>query len=142
MDPINDLSTLASRYGAVWNEPDPAVRHQTIVDLWAADAVEFTDSTEHRGHAALEARIAGAYEKLVAPGEYVFVAADDVVGHHNAATFTVHMVPAGGGNSTWYAAVFLTFDTDGRIERDYQFTGPEAGIRGVSVSFLTPVAAG
>ncbi|MFI5608927.1 nuclear transport factor 2 family protein [Amycolatopsis sp. NPDC051903] len=133
---------LIRRYASVWNEPDETLRRKTITELWAEDAVECTNTAEHRGHEALDARVTGAYEKFVAPGEFRFVAADDVVTHHNAITFTTHLVPAAGGVPVWSGVIFLLLGEDGRIRHDYQFTGEEAGTRAAVTEFLTRLTEG
>jgi hypothetical protein len=80
---------LADRYVALWNEPDPDRRRTMVRERWCADAVQVLDPPEEireraaelgfprttleaRGHAALEMRIARAYESFVAPGAFVF----------------------------------------------------------------------
>src|SRR2546423_1822500 len=107
--------TLFDRYVAVWNEPDPAARRRAIAELWAEDGVESPEPAEHRGHHALEARVAGAHDQFVATGEFVFVAGEEVLTHHDAVTFTTHMVPAAGGAPVWSGTIFLQLDEDGRI---------------------------
>jgi ketosteroid isomerase-like protein len=139
---MTTTTTLTSRYTAVWNEPDPAARRRAIAELWAEDGVEYTETAEHRGHAAIEARIAGAYDRFVAPGGFVFVSAEDVVTHHDAVTFTTHMVPATGGAPVWSGTVFVLLGPDGRIRRDYQFTGEETGTRVAVTEFLARLAEG
>ncbi|MER6947558.1 nuclear transport factor 2 family protein [Nonomuraea sp. NPDC000554] len=119
-----DVEKFVDRYTAVWNEPDSEVRRETIAELWSEDGVEFTDSTEHRGRQAIEARIAQAYEQLVRQGGFVFRAAGDAVGHHDAVRFTTYMVPAAGGDIAWTGFVFARLDDDGRILQDYQFGDP------------------
>lgn len=136
------MTTLISRYVAVWNEPDPAARRQAVAELWAEDGVQYTESAEHRGHEALEARVTGAHEQFVATGSFVFVTAEDVVAHHGAITFTTHMVPATGGAPVWSGTIFLLLGQDGRIRHDHQFTGAEAGTRAAVTEFLTRLAEG
>ncbi|WIX85652.1 nuclear transport factor 2 family protein [Amycolatopsis sp. DG1A-15b] len=135
-------SNLISRYVAVWNEPDAAARRSTVARLWAEDGVQYTETAEHRGHDALEARVTGAYDRFVATGEFVFTAADDVVTHHDAVTFTTHMVPATGGAPVWSGTIFLLLDEDGRIRHDHQFTGAEASTRAAVTEFLARLAGG
>lgn len=134
--------TLLDRYVAVWNEPDPAARRRAVTELWADDGVEYTESAEHRGHEAIQARITAAYDQFVATGEFAFVAVGEVVSHHDAVTFTTHMVPAKGGFPVWSGTVFVLLDQDGRIRRDYQFTGAEASTRAVVAEFLARLADG
>jgi uncharacterized protein len=116
-----DINTFASRYAALWNEPDPAVRRETIVELWADDGTQFTGENEYRGHSALAARVTAAYEEFVATGGFVFVPVGIPASHHDALKFTVHMVAALGGDPAWIGTMFVLFDADGRIQRDYQF---------------------
>jgi hypothetical protein len=123
MDAPTDLATFTDRYLAVWNEPDPALRRQAVAGLWAEDGVEFTESAEHRGHEAIEARVAHAYDEFVAAGGFAFVPAGPATHHHDAITFTGQMVPAAGGEPVWTGVMFVLLDDDGRILRDYQFTG-------------------
>ncbi len=137
-----DIGTLVSRYVSVWNEPDPAARRQAVAELWAEDGAEYTETAEHRGHTALHARITGAHNQFVATGAFVFVAAEDVVAHHDAVTFTTHMVPAAGGVPVWSGTVFVVLGPDGRIRHDYQFTGAEADTRAVVTEFLGRLADG
>ena len=42
------LGGFVDRYLRVWHEADPAMRQQLVSSLWAADAVEFTETNEHR----------------------------------------------------------------------------------------------
>ncbi|MFD4252897.1 nuclear transport factor 2 family protein [Amycolatopsis thermoflava] len=135
-------TSIAERYTAVWNEPDPDRRREAVAQLWAEDGSEFTDTSRYTGHGALEARIAGAYEQFIAPGEFVFVLEPGVVGHHGAVTFTTHMVPAAGGGPAWTGVVFLLLGEDGRITRDYQFSGADAGTRAVVTEFLRRLSEG
>lgn len=69
-----DVNTteFVDRYLQVWNEPDPDARRQLVRDLWAADAVEYTDANEYRGHEALEARVTKAHTQFVEEGGFVF----------------------------------------------------------------------
>lgn len=137
-----DVEAFVDRYVAVWNEPDTARRAQAVAALWAEDGVEFTDAREFRGHAAIEARVAEAHERFVAAGESHVTAGDDVARHHGALSFTVMLVPNRGDIAFWAAEVFVILGEDGRIERDYQFTGAQAATRGVVTEFLSRLAAG
>ena len=40
------MDTLASRYVALWNEPDPGLRRKTIEELWAADGAHLLEPPE------------------------------------------------------------------------------------------------
>ncbi|MEV4673188.1 MULTISPECIES: nuclear transport factor 2 family protein [Actinomadura] len=119
-----DIDEFGNHYIAVWNEPDPDVRHNLIAALWDDEAVEFTDSAEYRGLPAIEARIAEAHEHLVKQGGFTFRAARDAVGHHGTVRFTTYMTPAAGAEAAWTGFVFARLGDDGRIHKDYQFGNP------------------
>ncbi|MFJ8916415.1 nuclear transport factor 2 family protein [Amycolatopsis sp. NPDC102389] len=142
MTSTTDIETFASRYATVWNEPDPARRSAAIAALWDEDGVAFIGSADYRGRDAIQARVTEAHEQFVATGEFRFVAANDAVHHHNAVTFTVHMVPAAGGEPVWAGVVFALLGEDGRIHRDYQFAGAQAATRAVVTEFLSRLAEG
>ncbi|MCI2419075.1 hypothetical protein MOQ72_16645 [Saccharopolyspora sp. K220] len=123
-----DINRFVERYVAVWNEPDPVARRNTIAALWDADGVEVTESAQYHGHQELEARITEAHDQLVRAAGFVFRSADDATGHHDTIAFTTHMVPAdGGGDIAWTGRVFVVLDEDGRIRSDHQFTVPSEG---------------
>jgi hypothetical protein len=75
---MTKIAELVDRYVAVWNEPDAALRREGIAALWADDGAHFTPSLEARGYQALEARVAGAYEKWVKAEGFVFRSANNV----------------------------------------------------------------
>ena len=136
IDPI----TLVERYVAVWNEPRPDVRRTSIRELWADDGAhvlqspprEIRDAASQltfpapalqiRGHEALEARVAHAYEEFVAPGEFVFrLRGEPSRPLANVDTFGWEMVPAAGGDPAGAGHEVVVVDDDGRIAEDHQF---------------------
>lgn len=136
-----NAADFAARYAAVWNEPDEARRAEAVAGLWAEDGAEFTDTREFRGREAIGGRVAEAHGQFIATGRAQVVAGDEIACHHNALSFALRLVPA-AGEAFWAADVFVVLDDDGRIERDYQFTGAEAVTRGVVAEFLTRLEAG
>jgi len=112
---------LVDRYVAVWNEPDAALRRESIAALWAQDGAHFTPTLEARGYQALEARVAGAHEKWVKAGGFVFRSSGTAEAHHSAVRFNWEMVPAAGGAVAAAGSDFLVLSDDGRIRLDYQF---------------------
>lgn len=134
-------ASFAARYAAVWNDSDEARRAEAVANLWAEDGAEFTDTREFRGREAIEGRVAEAHGQFVATGRARVVAGDEIACHHNALSFTLRLVPA-DGEAFWAADVFAVLDDDGRIERDYQFTGAETATRGVVAEFLTRLGVG
>lgn len=86
--------------------------------MWSAPSPPSTAGT------TLEARITDAHEQFVRQGGFVFRAAGDAVGHHDAIRFTTYMIPAAGGEIAWTGLVFVRLDADGWIRHDYQFGDP------------------
>ena len=111
----------ASRYVAVWSEPDPGSRRAAIAGLWAPDGAEFVEGTHFRGHQELDARITHAYQEFVASGRYAVTSTSDVTRRDGIVTFTIQLTTP-GGEVAWAARVILFLAGDGRIREDYQLT--------------------
>ncbi|MGW6915991.1 hypothetical protein ACWGB8_19565 [Kitasatospora sp. NPDC054939] len=133
-----DPRALADRYAALWNEPDAGVRRKAIEALWAEDGVHLLQPPEDireraaglgfdrsvleaRGYAALEVRVARAYEEFVAPGEYVFRAVGEAVLLRDVLAFGWEMARTADGEVVGGGREFVVLDGDGRIRADYQF---------------------
>jgi hypothetical protein len=120
-----DPDLVASRYLAVWSEPDAELRRRAIAGLWAPDGAEFVEGVQFRGYQGLEARIAEAHEAFVASGKYTVTSPGDVTAHHDIVTLTIQLAEAGGdrgGQVAWAARVFIVLRADGLIREDYQLT--------------------
>ncbi|TYB54722.1 hypothetical protein FXF51_46595 [Nonomuraea sp. PA05] len=122
-----DVKLWADRYVAQWNESDPDRRSALIRTLWAADGTqvlvnppqEIHDAAvalafpvpplEARGHDALNARVARAYE--------TFVLLPNVLGVRWSMVSTSTGQAVGGGLD------ILALDGDGRLRTDHQFIG-------------------
>jgi hypothetical protein len=118
MDAANDL---AARYLAVWSEPDPERRRQAIAGLWAPDGLHYVGLREARGHAALEARVTGSYEKNVRDGGNRFRISGDPRMLRDAVTFQWQMLPADREQVLATGLEVLIVDHQRRILVDYQF---------------------
>lgn len=137
-----DITRWAEKYVAQWNEPDPAVRAGLIRDLWATDGVQvLVDPPEEireaaralafpvpplevRGHDALTARVARAYEMFVAAGEHTFEAAEAAaLLLANVVAVRWSMVSSRTGEAVGGGLDVLTLDDEGRIRTDHQFIG-------------------
>ena len=118
------LNELVERYVAVWNDPDPASRRATVLELWVEDGVNFTSSLEARGYADLEARVTRAHDRYVATGEHRFCLADEVQAHHGAAKLHWEMVRTDTGEVAAAGLELFLLGEDGRIVADYQFLEP------------------
>lgn len=55
---------IASRYIAAWNETDPAARRALIAEGWAEDAAYVDPLMAGRGHAEVDALIAGVQQRF------------------------------------------------------------------------------
>ncbi|MEV0294632.1 hypothetical protein [Nocardia sp. NPDC050710] len=134
------LTDLADRYLAMWNESDAEIRRTMIHDLWAADGAQILvdppqamreavaelafplPPLEVRGHDLLERRATRAYEMFVAPG-HVFVPRGP------ATQLSVRLVGFGWAMAQADGTVvgggydILALDDDGRIRLDHQHIG-------------------
>ena len=116
-----DITAIAARYLAVFNEPDAAARRAAIEDIWRPDATEFVFEVQFHGYEELEGRVIRAYQTFVATGKYTVQGVGDVSRHDDIVMFTAQLVTP-DGVVDWATRVFLLLDGDGRIREDYQLT--------------------
>ena len=117
---------LIDRYTAVWNEPNADARRATVAALWTPDGATLHRLIEARGYTALEARVAGAYEKWVRDKGYVFRPRGNAVAHHDMVKFNWEMGPPAGGEIVSVGLEYCLLEPDGRIRCAYQFIVPGA----------------
>jgi hypothetical protein len=120
-DEMIDLDRFTSRYVAMWNEADPAARHQLVVELWAEEAANFTQSFEVHGHNEIEARVTRAYDAYVAAGTYRFKATGPAAVNHDAIRIDWEMIDPRSGAAASTGTEFIILGDDNRITKDYQF---------------------
>jgi hypothetical protein len=120
------MENLVDRYTAVWNEPNADARRAAVAALWAPDGATLHRLIEARGYSALEARVAGAYERWVRDKGYVFRPRGDAVAHHDMVKFSWEMGPPTGGEIVSVGLEYCLLETDGRICCAYQFIVPGA----------------
>ena len=135
-----DTSTLADRYVAMWNEPEPDARRAAIRALWAPGATQLLHSPPQdvrdtatslgfvslafivSGHEGLDMRVTRAFEQFVAPGTYVFRRSSAPAQPlPNVVTFGWDMVSVDGGETAGSGFEVIVLDGDGRIISDHQF---------------------
>jgi hypothetical protein len=61
---MTDAKQIAEGYVALWNEPDPAVRKQTLAQGWADNATYVDPLMAGRGAAEIDGLIAGVRERF------------------------------------------------------------------------------
>jgi hypothetical protein len=117
---MTSLSDLVERYVAVWNEADAVERRRRIRALWAPDGATCHRLHDARGYDAIDARVAGSWDKWLRTGNYIF-RPKKAVGHHGVVRFDWVMVALPGGTIAAAGLSFLVLGPDGRIAADYQF---------------------
>jgi hypothetical protein len=123
---MHDIDELTTRYIAVWNEPDPDARRAAVAGIWSEDALVYTEPSEYSGLAAIQQRVAAAYEKWVKQEGYLFRATTTTDAHHDGIRLRWEMVPAAGGAAASTGVQFLLLDPAGLVRCDYQFVDPAA----------------
>ena len=135
---MHNPTQLADRYLAMWNDPQPERRGAAVRALWAPTGGQilqppqdiraraatigfFAPVLEARGHDALEARVATAYEEFVAPGKFCFRRRGEATRLNNVVKFEWEMVTVSDGEPAGGGTEFMILDEHGRIENDYQF---------------------
>lgn len=116
------LVALVDEYCNVWCEPDPDLRRQRLVAIWASNAT-YTDPTVH---AASSDELLTHITKVLArrPGSRV-ERTSGVDEHHGCVRFAWHVVQA-DGTSLPEGIDFLEVNREGRIQRVVGFFGPLA----------------
>lgn len=121
---MTEFNELAQRYVALWNEPDKEVRRKAVAELFADNGRHTDEHRDIQGHAAIEERVAIAYQQWVAEGNYTFRSVGNANGFGNVVRFNWDMVLAGSTQPAAIGFDFLVLDADGRIAVDYQFIDP------------------
>lgn len=116
-----DIDEFTKRYVTIWNEADPVARGEAVAALWSADALCCTQAAEHNGRAAIEIRVATAYDKWVGQQGYRFRPRGTAEAHHGGIRLAWEMVPADGGPAASTGVQFLILDEDDLVRFDYQF---------------------
>jgi hypothetical protein len=119
-DVMTNISQLISSYVAVWNEPKADERCRRIRSVWAPDGTTCYRLLDARGYDAIEARVAGSWDKWLREGKHIF-RPKSAVSHHGAVKFEFVMTTVPTGEVAANGLCFLLLDPDGRIKHDYQF---------------------
>jgi hypothetical protein len=115
----NESNELADRYLTMWNESDPPIRSQQIIDLWAEDGDLISDTSVSKGRAAIEARTTEMRNAHVTEG-LRFSSTDSTQSHHGLIKFSWKLAGrADAVTAAWTDLIIL--NESGRIRFDYQF---------------------
>jgi len=132
---MTETAELATRYVALWNEPDPGRRRRMIAGLWREDGrhvlqppqemreiaarpgLAMRAILEARGHGEIEARAASVYEHWVGSEGLTFRGRDDADRLGDLVKFHWEAV-AGEGEVVAVGLSVLELTADGRIARD------------------------
>ncbi|MER5299435.1 MULTISPECIES: nuclear transport factor 2 family protein [Streptomyces] len=115
---MSDLTELAGRYIAVWNEPDQAKRAAAISELFTAEATYTDPLADVQGHEGIGAVIAGARDQFKG---FDFRVLGDVDANHHIARFQWELVPASGGENIVIGFDVAVTDGAGKIRAVYGF---------------------
>ncbi|MGR8012188.1 nuclear transport factor 2 family protein [Streptomyces hypolithicus] len=115
---MSDLTDLATRYIAIWNEADQDKRAAAISDLYTPDATYTDPLANVQGHDGIGAVIAGARDQFKG---FDFKILGDADTHNNVSRFRWELVPSSGGENVVIGFDVAVTDADGRIKAVYGF---------------------
>lgn len=118
---MHDAQTLADRYVAAWNEPDPATRCAAIAALWAPGALTRGGACEPRGFGGLGKLTLASSRQNGGGGGVCFRAARTARQRGDVVTFRWEMLLTGSETVLASGLEFLIVDDEGRILVDHPF---------------------
>lgn len=89
---MSDVTSIAERYIAAWNETDPEARRRAVADLWTTDGRYVDPLADVAGTEDIAATIGAVQAQF--PG-FVFRLSGPVDGHHEQLRFAWELGPAG-----------------------------------------------
>jgi hypothetical protein len=128
---------LIDRYVAVWNEPDRDVRRRRIESVWMPGGTTCHRLLDARGYEAIEARVAGSWERWLREGKYIFRPVQ-ATSHHRAVKFDFAMVATADGKVEAQGLCYLLLDDNDRIAHDYQFNPTIDEATDLAKKYLAP----
>jgi len=130
-------SDLIDRYVAVWNEPDRDARRRRIESVWGPGGATCYRLLDARGYEAIEARVAGSWERWLREGKYIFRPVR-AIAHGKAVRFEFAMVATADGRIEAQGLCYLLSDGGGRIAQDYQFNPTVNDAADLANEYLAP----
>jgi|tagenome__1003787_1003787.scaffolds.fasta_scaffold20517293_1 SnoaL-like domain len=92
-DTTIDITSLADRYIAAWNEENPQARRRLVETVYTAEAAYADPMLKSEGHDGIETMIAAVQSTY--PG-FRFTRTSDVESHNDRIRFRWSLGPAGG----------------------------------------------
>lgn len=122
-----ELARFIERYVAMWHEPDPVRRRETVAELFAEDAENYTRRSVYRGIEAITLRVAHAHEEWVRSRGQIFEPTTNTEAHHHLVKFFWQMRPTDGGPALSVGLDVFVLDGTSKIRALYQFIEPTPG---------------
>jgi hypothetical protein len=117
---MSDPEKIVGRYTAVWNEHDPARRHELVARFYAADGYYANQSADYHGIEQVERAVTRNYEAFLSRG-FTFEVAEGAAEHHGSARVPWRMLAPDGATVAAAGMQFLVLDDTGLVASDYQF---------------------
>ncbi len=111
---MTDLTNLAGRYIAMWNETDPARRRGLIADLWTENACYLDPLMRGDGHPGIDAMVQSVQERF--PG-LRFRRTGAVDGHNDCLRFAWELGAEGAAEPLIAGIDVGVIAADGRLHR-------------------------
>ena len=111
-DLMTDVNPLIDRYIAIWNEPDPARRHDAIARTWTEDASYLDPLLSGDGHDGIDAMVRGVQEQF--PG-HRFRRTGEIDAHHDRVRFAWELVDTASETTLIAGVDFGVVGADGRL---------------------------
>lgn len=109
---MTDVNPVIDRYIAIWNETDPARRHDLIARTWTEDASYLDPLLTGDGPDGIDAMVRGVQERF--PG-HRFRRTGEIDMHHDRVRFAWELVAASGESPLLAGVDFGVIATDGRL---------------------------
>ncbi len=123
IDTATPIGIVVDNYFAMWNETDPARRHEVIAATWSRDASYVDPLFAAEGAAALDGLVAGMHERF--PGHrFRLTGAVDI--HHDRARWGWELAGPDGGPAVAVGVDFAVLAPDGRLREVTGFFEPPA----------------
>jgi len=123
IDTATPIGIVVDNYFAMWNETDPARRHEVIATTWSRDASYVDPLFAAEGAAALDGLVAGVHEQF--PGHrFRLTGAVDI--HHDRARWGWELAGPDGGPAVAVGVDFAVLALDGRLREVTGFFEPPA----------------